>query len=244
MAEDNARVFATLKQAYRARGLTYRDVGRRVGLSESAIKKIFSNEDCSLGRLGELAEVAELPLSELFKLAARPAFERVELSDAQQRGLLEDPAAFALYWKLVAERMSVSEIKRSFHLSERRCWQLLSRLDDLGLVVLGPEGRVTLVHRGLVRWVGEGPLLSHLHATWPIDALTNAQREPPGALYRLHELHLRPETADELRHRLTELLDDFLRRARYEQNTTARRDRDALRLALAVAPGGFVPTIP
>jgi len=239
-----ARVFETLKGAFRARGLTYRDVGERVGLSESAIKKIFSFQDCSLERLSQLASVAELPLSELFTLSERPAFHRVELTEAQQEGLLSDPAAFALYWKLSVELSTVSEIKRRYGVDEKRSRRLLSRLDDLGLIVLGPNDRVTVVHRGLVRWIDHGPLLDHLHATWPQAALKDAQQGGDGALYRLNELHLRPETATELRHRLTELLDDFVRRARYEQHTTSAQDRDAARLVLAVAPGGFVPEFP
>ncbi len=242
-------VFQTLKGALRARGMTYRDVGAQIGLSESAIKKIFSNEDCSLARLSEIAAAAGMPLSELFSLSSRPAFERVRLTEAQQRGLLERPDAFAMYWKLAVERLTLAEIKRRHGLSDARTWTLLSRLDDLGLVVLEPGDRVRLVHAGLIRWVEEGPLLTHLYRTWPqrlIDDALGAPHDPEqahGALFRLHEISARPDTADELKRQIAGLLDDFLRRARYEQATTRPDDRDPVRVLLAIAPGGFVPDL-
>lgn len=237
------RVFATLKKALRSQGVTYRQLGQEMGLSESAIKKIFSNKDCSLGRLTQIAAVAGLPLARLFELSQELPFERVSLSHGQQTGLLRHPAAFALFWMLSVELLTVAQIKQRHGLDDKRCRRLLSLLDELGLIVLGVDDSVQVVHRGLVRWADEGPLLAHIHDHWPRRLLRDAQESPQG-LHRLHELHLRPETAAELRQELAALLDDFLRRARYEQHTTNRPNLDVVRLVLGVAPGSFVPTIP
>jgi len=197
-----------------------------------------------LGRLSQLAGVVELPLSELFALAERPAFERVRLSDMQQRALLSSPALFACYWKVAVEGLSLVELRHRYGVREGVLQTMLTRLEDLGLIVCLSNDRIRPVHRGLMRWIDEGPLLEALHATWPQDLLAEAQGGGDDTFYRLHELHMRPETADEFRQRLSALLDDFLRRARYEQTTTRAQDRDTCRLLVAVAPRGFVPTIP
>ncbi len=231
--------FDTLKRALRARGHTYRQVGVRIGLSESAVKKIFSNRDCSLSRLSQLAEVAGLSLSELFEQAERPAFERFRIDHERQRWLLEHPDAFWLYWRLVMDRLTPAQIRQRWSLSEAWMTRHLAQLDRAGLIEFGPEDRVRLPHGELVQWVSGGPLLTWLERSWSRALVEDLVGGAPGML-RLHELQLREETARELEASLQALVDEFLRRARREQALTPERDRHARRLLVATAQGGFV----
>ena len=241
MAPQPSRaVFDTLKRAIRSRSITYKKLGTRVGLSESAVKKIFSKGDCSLSRLGELAEAAGLSLAELFEQAERPAFERFRIDESRQRWLLEHPDEFWLYWRLVMDRLTPREIGRRWGLSDHRMTRSLARLDREGLIEFGPDDRVRLPHGELVQWADGGPLLTWLERSWSSRLVEDLLGDVPGFL-RLHELHLREETARELEAALHALADEFLRRARREQTLTREPDRHARRLLVATARGGFVP---
>ncbi len=239
-ATDAEQVFDALKRILRNKGLTYAQVGRQIGLSESAVKKIFSKRDCSLARLSQLARAAGLGLGELCALAERPGFERVRLDDRQQRWLLTHPEQLWLYWKLSADRLRPDEIRARWQLEPAWMTRSLAQLDRMGLVESGPGERVALPHGDLVRWVDEGPLLQRLNRSWSGALVEDAQRARDRESLRLHELQLLPETADELRSALRALADEFLRRARREQASTRQRDRCTLRLLVALAEGSFV----
>jgi transcriptional regulator with XRE-family HTH domain len=48
---ETAQIIDVLKRTLKTRGLTYRDVAKRVGLSEGSIKRVFAAETFTLQRL-------------------------------------------------------------------------------------------------------------------------------------------------------------------------------------------------
>jgi len=230
-------LFAALKAVLKARGLTYADVAAGVGMSESGVKKIFSVGDCSLTRLAAIADVADVSLGSLFELASRPPFERIGLSEVQQRALLEAPRLFAFYWKLAIERWELDRIRRTFALEEAQVRRWLRRLDGLDLVQVGVDDRIRLPHGDLVRWIPEGPLLDHLYERWSRDVIDRCLQDGQSGLFRLHYVELRPETAAALEAELTGVLDRGLRQGRTERLTG---DVDPWSVLVGVAPGSFV----
>jgi transcriptional regulator with XRE-family HTH domain len=240
-----AALFTTLRQLLRRRGLGYRELGKRLGLSESGVKKIFSGGNCSVRRLAQIAAVLEVPLSELTRLAEQPAIRQVELSDEQQQWLLENLDCFAFYWKLAVEKQSLASIQAEHRLDRAAVWRYLGRLDDLGLVVVEPGDRVRIVQEDLVRWEDRGPLLAHLNRSWSTTLVDDALREPgaEGRVFRLTHLQMRAATARELCDALERLVDEFVRRARFEQATTPADALVTERLLVALARGSFVGAI-
>lgn len=237
---DGSRaLFATIKAVLRTRGLTYRDVGVAVGLSVSGVKKMFASGDAPWSRVLELAALVDIPVAELIQLSERPAFDEVALSEAQQRGLLEQPSALAVLWKLTVERWSVGRIRAELGLPDQTLRKALTLLDRLDLVHVEADDRVRLPHGDLVRWLNEGPLLEHLHRTWGADALDRALSGDSGALLRLHYLPMNTELRDSFFAELRALIDATLRRARYDQ-LAAPDAVEAHSLLLACAPGDFV----
>ncbi len=230
--------FDVIKRALRARGLAYRDVARTIGLSESAVKKIFAARDTSITRLEQLAGAAGLPLSEVFRLAEEPPLEVVEIDEPRQKWLLAHPDAFRLFWKLAIERAPIDAARRELGLDARAAKRLLLQLDARGLVRLDGE-RIRIPHGPLVRWDDRGPLLRALNERWS-RRLARDALAGEGLSFRLHELHVREETAGSLRDALEALFDDVVRRARWEQLTVPRRSLVPVRLLAALARGGFL----
>ena len=103
-ADRRDAIFDVIRRALRARGMTYRELGRHLGLSESGVKKVFASRDCNLDRLLAIAEVLEIEASELLSEAERPRANRVELGESAQRWLLDHPEHFAWFWWLTTTR--------------------------------------------------------------------------------------------------------------------------------------------
>ena len=61
---SSARIIDTLKRELKVRGFTYRALADRLGLSESAIKHMFSTGNFSLRRLDEVCAVLELDIGD------------------------------------------------------------------------------------------------------------------------------------------------------------------------------------
>ena len=58
----------TLKRELKARGITYADVAGELGLSESSVKRLFSESKLSLDRLEALCQIVGLDISDLVQV--------------------------------------------------------------------------------------------------------------------------------------------------------------------------------
>lgn len=235
-------LFGAVRRVLKQRGLAYGDLARGLGMSESGVKKMFAHQDCSLSRLDQILALLDLELPELFDVAARPAFEEVALTDAQQRALLDDPTLLAVFWKLSVERWGEARIARELRIDATAMRRAIHRLDRLDLIVLEQPGdRVRLRHGDLVRWLPSGPLLDHLLSSWGRDVLDRAMRDAPDrALLRLHQVSLSAEGRRELETDLAALLDAHLRRGRREALVYGEAKAPPHGLLVALAEGSFV----
>jgi transcriptional regulator with XRE-family HTH domain len=237
-AADRRSVFSALKRLLHARKITYAALAREVGLSESGLKKIFAQEDCTLSRLDAIARAAGIPIAELFEVASATPLEHVALTLSQQQALLAQPLLLTVFWKISVERWPPARIARACGLDRVALFRLLAELDRLELIVLEQPGdRVCLRHGDFVRWLPEGPLLEHLHDVWGRDVLARAARR---GLLRLSQMWLRPETRAELEADLTALLDGYARRGRAEWLAGGEATVSAHGLVVGLAEGSFV----
>ena len=58
----STRLVAALKRVLKSRSLTYRELAERLGLSESAVKHMFSTGNFSLKRLDHVCEVLAIDI--------------------------------------------------------------------------------------------------------------------------------------------------------------------------------------
>lgn len=240
---SNAAVFDTIKDLLKRRGMTYADVADRLGLSESGVKKMFSTQDCSLSRLYALADIAGIPPAELFAVSDAPAPEVVELTTRQQAWLLDRPTVFRFYWRLVMERRAVPEIQGMLELSDRETSRVLARLEDMRVIrIERPSGRVRVPDAEDVRWPKNGPLVEHFNMRWAANVVEDAAatENEEDSVFRIMQLSMREQTAEEFRDRLSSLVDDFDRRARYEQGVAPLSELTTARVLVGIVPGGFM----
>lgn len=67
---ESAQIIEVLKRTLKSRGITYRDLARRIGLSEASVKRIFSAETFTLERLETICMAMGMSMSEIVRMAS------------------------------------------------------------------------------------------------------------------------------------------------------------------------------
>lgn len=157
MSQSRALV-ETLKKLMKAKGVTYRDLARKLSLSEASVKRIFSQHTFTLERLDEVCALLGIDFQELARLSRPEAQdESLTLNYEQESALAQDPKLFA-YFYLVLTEHKPSDIHRAYRFSDAEGTRHLVKLDKLGLIKLHPSNRVQLLVSRNVRWLAKGPL--------------------------------------------------------------------------------------
>lgn len=236
------KIREVLKRALKQRGLTYRTLAPKLGLSESGVKKLLTAKDLSISRLFSICEVLGLSVSELLETVEREEIREVELSPRQQAALLKEPGLLRLFWRSCIEKEDLHAIRTEERLSENEFRKLISRLENLDLAHLNEQGRIEPAHRGLYRWREGGPLIDRLNHDWSINLLEAALKKTtdPTSLHRLSGLRLNEIEAQELKRRLNDLVDEFARTTAKGRLRDRERKAKPVRLVVAVTNGKLI----
>ncbi|MBK9295096.1 MAG: helix-turn-helix transcriptional regulator [Oligoflexia bacterium] len=218
-------IMQTLKKIIKERKLSYRDLAVKLGISESGVKKIFTGQDCSYGRLVQITRVLGFRMIDLLEKIEGTEMKGFTFSKEQQEFFLKNMDVFSFFVKLVVERESLTEIKKEFQLSDKATFNLLKKLDQLNLIQLHPGDRVKLPPLYYVRDFGPGPLLSKVYRQWGeaiVRDLADPQFQSSGQ-FIIRCFKMRDETYQELLTRLLDLEREFLQRAVREMSTSASK---------------------
>ena len=93
--------FDRLKQALKTRGLSYRQLAERLGVSEPTVKRLFIDQDCKLSRLAEICAVLDIALSDILDDANPSAPVPTPLPVQAERLLAQNETLFYLLILLV-----------------------------------------------------------------------------------------------------------------------------------------------
>jgi DNA-binding Xre family transcriptional regulator len=145
-----------LKSALRRRGLTYANVGRGLGLSESSVKRMLAQKRLSLERLEQICGLMDLEIADLVELAHEAENRITELTEEQERELVSDPKVL-LVAVLVFNYWTAAKILQAYRLTEAELVKTLTRLDKMRIVDLMPGNRIKLRLARNFRWRKAGP---------------------------------------------------------------------------------------
>lgn len=196
-----------LKRCLRAQDMSYRELAARLGLSEAAVKRMFSLRAISLKRMEAICEVLDLGLSELAAEADRGRRELSELSESQERALVAEPQLLLALF-LVLGRWRLDDVQVRFRFSEVEWIRLLARLDRLGIIQLLPGNRGRPLTSRNFRWRRNGPMEAFFREQLLQDYFADPFDGEQDALYLLTG-SLSLEGVRTLQERLNELARDF-----------------------------------
>jgi DNA-binding Xre family transcriptional regulator len=196
-----------LKRLLRGQGLTYRELAARLKMSEAAVKRMFSLRAMSLQRLEQICDVLDVGLSELAAESVRGRESMAELSEAQEKALVSEPALLlALFLSL--NRWRQQDVLAQFSFTEPQWISLLIKLDRLGIIELMPGNRARTLTARNFRWRRGGPMeryfREHLLADYFADAFDGEQ----DGLFLLSG-SLSVEGVRQMRQRLEEVVREF-----------------------------------
>lgn len=151
-------VFEALKAHYRTRGLTYKEVAKALELSEATIKRIFSERDCTLGRLEALCAVAQVDLAEIARGAPRQTRLLTRLTQQQEQEIVDDLELFVIAVCAMGN-MRFEQIIATYRIPAARCVGLFAKLDRIGFLELLPHNRYRLLVARTFQWIPDGPIM-------------------------------------------------------------------------------------
>jgi len=122
MTEAN-QLIAVLKSQLKLQGLTYKDVGAALQLSEPSVKRLFASKRLTVDRLGTLECVSGvLPSPELdFEEALRQRRPEPAMLTFEQEAQLASDTALLLVSARVLNQWSLADIVAVYEMSEVEC---------------------------------------------------------------------------------------------------------------------------
>lgn len=155
---QTSQITTALKRCLRSQGLTYLDLAQALELSESSIKRLFSEQTFSLQRLEEICRFLGMSIFELSRLASSQDEDPAnQLSDEQEQALAADPLMLS-YFYLLLIGWKPHRIGKRLDLDEPSHQLCLTGLARLKLIDLRPRKQVRLLTDARVRWRPNGPI--------------------------------------------------------------------------------------
>lgn len=235
MSETPAIVDA-LKAVLRREAITYVDIGERLGLSESSVKRLFSKHEFSLKRLDEICELAGVQISDLVAEADDARARVDQLPEDVEHSLVEDQKLFLVAY-CVVNYWTFEEILGYYDFEEPELIGMLTRLDRLKVIELLPGNRVRLLVTKSFTWRPGGPIERFFQAQVQGQFLASRFRESDEIRVVVNGM-LTPASRTNLIDRLHRVAESF------EQASTSDRaapleERRSTTLLIAMRPWLF-----
>ena len=196
-----------LKQALKGKGITYRQIGEALDLSEASIKRMFAEEALTLKRLETICQMADMGIADLIRLSSEHQQAITRCTLQQERELAADPRLLLLLYLLLNE-WTYDAILEHYTLAPAETTALLLQLERLKLIQLHPKNRVKLLVSRALEWQADGPVrrffLQHIRAEF-----LNSNFSGHGEELKFLSAMLTPESKALLSRKLEQLVADF-----------------------------------
>jgi len=227
--DETRQLVEALKRCLKMRGLTYRALGQRIGLSEASIKRLFSENSFTLKRLEQICRALEISLADLLRMTEQASRRATTLSLQQEKALASDPALLS-YFYLLLNGWTEAEIRRGYEFSETQIRKLLARLIELELIESLPRGNHRLRVNRQILWRIDGPVRRAYERQVKTEFL-QSDFAGRGDFFAWQPAELTAASIEVLRRKLAVLYREFLEMAELDASSTQRRSSTALLLA-------------
>lgn len=204
---QTTHLITTLKSILKSRGITYRHIAERLGLSEASIKRLFAEQNFSLQRLDQICQLVDMEISDLVKHMEVDQQQLVELTDKQERELVADIKLLLVAF-VVINGWKFEDIISLYDLSETETIRYLAKLDRIELIDLLPNNRIKLRISPKFSWRRNGPIQTffteHLQEDFLKSRFDNQEETfqfPSGMLSKA--------SCEQFNRRIKQLVQDF-----------------------------------
>ena len=151
----NYEITQSLKIALKSRGMTYRDLAKKIQVSEQTVKRLFKDKDCSLSRLNQICDAIDLSVYDLLEYAKHHTEPLAYLTPEQEHYLNEHVAHFYFLYFLTSKH-TLEDIQATYNLRDIQIYQIMRDLQEQGFIDLWGDNQYRLKI--------EGQLLLKLHS--------------------------------------------------------------------------------
>ncbi len=156
MTQTNDLLLA-LQGVLKSRGITYRQLAKKINVSETTVKRMFSRKNIDLKRLQEICNFLDLNFFDLAKIAANNSGETDCLTLQQEQTLAENAQLFNLFC-LLAKGTSLVHVKNLFSFGDTELRQHLKTLERAQLIERHPGDEVRILVNRHFRCIKNGPV--------------------------------------------------------------------------------------
>ena len=135
-------LMGALKQLLRARGLRYRDIAERLGVTERTVKRWLADRGLTMNVVEDLCGVLGMSFIELCEFAKDDLDTRPQRLSREQERLLFSDLQLALVFQLLMRGWTALEIREECGLPEATMVGHLVRLERIKLVLFGELLRI------------------------------------------------------------------------------------------------------
>ena len=206
-----------LKKLLKAKGVNYKLLGQRWGLSESSVKRLMSQGDLTLDRIEEACGVMQMSFADLIKQtpfdseSADPT-----LTPEQEAAFVAIPPLYH-FSSLIFEGKREKQIEKKYILSSSEIQKFLSTLDRIGLIELLPLNKVRLLSDGKVRFRRDGPMGKMILQQAQTSFLeSNFKQEAEHLRFGLYRLS--PQSVHRYKAKMDKLMQEMKSDSEYEHD--------------------------
>jgi len=228
---ESAAIVQVLKRSLKTKGLTYKDIAKRVGLSEASVKRVFAANTFTLQRLESICMAIGISMAELVRLASETHESGSRFLSLEQEQLLAgDEKLFACFYLLLNGRSS-PEIMERMTLNDRELRKFYVALDAAKLIELQPRLKARLRVGPVITWRSEGPLF-RVYARRVKEEFLQSEFQGPLEALHFRSAEISEASARILARKLEHLQRDFVELATLDVGLPASEKRN---VALLVA---------
>lgn len=234
--QETRRLLDAVKRQLHARGITYAQLGRRIGLSESSVKRLFASGTFTLSRLERVCGVLQMSIGELARTLDGPRARNAASLSEEQELLLASGAEILACFYLLLNGRSAEDCRKRLKLSATSLGRILRKLASVGLVS-GAGAQLVVNTRLPVDWRADGPVRRlyerQVRAEFMQCGFTDA-----GESLAFHSAELSAASVRVLKRKLERLSADFAELAALDQPLPTR-EKSSVAVLLAMRPWVF-----
>lgn len=150
-------ILQAVKGLLKQHKINYAQVANHLELSESSVKRSFSQGHISLDRLIKVCELMDMELVDLLQVISNQTNDLVQLTEAQEQLMVSD-VKYLLVTVCVCNHWSFDEIHQTYQIEVPELISMLLQLEQTDLLELKPNNVIKLKVSPNFHWIENGPI--------------------------------------------------------------------------------------
>ncbi len=209
-------ILQAVKGLLKQHKINYAQVAQHLDLSESSVKRSFSQGQISLNRLIKVCELMGLELVDLFQVIQKQSADLVQLT-SQQESLMVSDIKYLLVTVCVCNHWSFDEIHNTYQIEAAELIKMLLRLEQTELLELKPNNQIKLKISPNFHWIENGPIQNFFEQHIQAD-FWQSQFVGPGEVRLLANGMLSKESNQAMQKNINKLKQQFNQLSEQDQH--------------------------